>query len=307
MNRKFVAGLVTGAAIGLAALAFPKADPTGLSDPDVVSAALAKGIHVRSLADVPRVRAEVIHDIFGGPLPTGFPASAVEVPALAPAVHAVQFPGDGAWLWSAHPNGKLAIYHAGHSQLALREGMDTVTRMLNAGYDVLALSMPAEPHDRFAKYPRPLQPFLEPVALALNYALAHRHYRDVLMSGLSGGGWTTVVYSAIDPRIRRSYPIAGSLPFYIRAVQKDAVGDYEQQLPGLSASYLDLYLLAASEGREQVQVFNLNDPCCFSGTAALGYRPALARRATALGGQFDVVVAVNNRHELPKGIAALMF
>lgn len=32
------------------------------------------------------------------------------------------------------------------------------------------------------------------------------------MVGLSGGGWTTTDYSALDPRITLSLPVAGSLP-----------------------------------------------------------------------------------------------
>lgn len=30
--------------------------------------------------------------------------------------------------------------------------------------------------------------------------------------GKSGGGWTTTVSAALDPRIRVSFPIAGSIP-----------------------------------------------------------------------------------------------
>ena len=36
------------------------------------------------------------------------------------------------------------------------------------------------------------------------------------MIGLSGGGWTTTVAAAIDPRVGLSIPVAGSLPFDMR-------------------------------------------------------------------------------------------
>ena len=36
------------------------------------------------------------------------------------------------------------------------------------------------------------------------------------MAGLSGGGWTTTLYAAIDPSIRYSFPVAGTIPLYLR-------------------------------------------------------------------------------------------
>ena len=35
--------------------------------------------------------------------------------------------------------------------------------------------------------------------------------RHIIMAGLSGGGWTTTISAAIDPRITLSMPIAGSI------------------------------------------------------------------------------------------------
>ena len=79
--------------------------------------------------------------------------------------------------------------------------------------------------------------FLEPVAVSLNYlqtrAAADQFpaYQDFSMIGLSGGGWTTVVYAAIDPRIKLSFPVAGSLPLYLRFPASE--GDTEQNLTRL--------------------------------------------------------------------------
>ena len=174
--------------------------------------------------------------------------------------------------------------------------------MLEAGYHILALDMLPNPHEPYAALDRPLEPFLRPVALGLNYALAQQSFRDVTMVGLSGGGWTTVVYAAMDPRIDRSVPVAGSWPKYLRAGQgRSTAGDFEQQLPGLGLDYLDLYLMA-TDGREQVQVFNSGDPCCFAGDAALGYRQFVAQRAQGMGGRFDVVIAQNDEHTVPADI-----
>ena len=74
--------------------------------------------------------------------------------------------------------------------------------------------------------------FIEPVVLSINHALAlgydpHRIY----LMGKSGGGWTTTLAAAVDPRITVSFPIAGSVPLDIKVGRWRAhdVGDYEQK------------------------------------------------------------------------------
>ena len=66
------------------------------------------------------------------------------------------------------------------------------------------------------------------------------------MIGLSGGGWTTTVYAAIDPRIVKSIPVAGTLPLYLRGDHYNH--DLEQYVPAhhkrvecyaKAAAYLD--------------------------------------------------------------------
>jgi hypothetical protein len=53
--------------------------------------------------------------------------------------------------------------------------------------------------------------FIEPVALAANHGV-RLGYKHVVLVGLSGGGWTTTVSSAVVPAITLSVPIAGSVP-----------------------------------------------------------------------------------------------
>jgi len=64
-------------------------------------------------------------------------------------------------------------------------------------------------HDALACLPFPLRYFVEPVAIGLNYT-RRLGYALTAMAGLSGGGWTTMLYAALDPRVQRSYPVAGS-------------------------------------------------------------------------------------------------
>jgi hypothetical protein len=107
--------------------------------------------------------------------------------------------------------------------------------------------------------------FLEPTAKSLNYAVQHYpSYRDFSMIGLSGGGWTTTVYAAIDTRIKISIPIAGSVPLYLR--KNEYSHDKEQVYHDFYeiAGYPDLYILGShGTGRQQIQVLNRHDECCF--------------------------------------------
>jgi hypothetical protein len=147
-----------------------------------------------------------------------------------------------------------------------------IDEFLGSGYAVLAAYMPhmrpgdcrTVPHHRMWNLPvssgSPLKFFLEPVAVSLN-ALQSK-YKAIHMAGLSGGGWTTTVYAAIDTRIRTSFPVAGTIPLYLRSA--GSIGDKEQYLDEFYrlAGYPDLYFLGAL-GRKQIQILNRKDDCCF--------------------------------------------
>jgi hypothetical protein len=81
-------------------------------------------------------------------------------------------------------------------------------------------------------------------------ALARR-YGFIAMGGLSGGGWTTTVYGAVDPRIDALYPVAGSMPLELRRGHPAHLGDEEQRYPPLYSlvSYQDLYVLGSVHRR----------------------------------------------------------
>ena len=111
---------------------------------------------------------------------------------------------------------------------------------------------------------------MEPTAISLNYLKTRSRaggfpsYRVFHMIGLSGGGWTTTVYAALDPTIRRSVSVAGTIPLYLRS--GGSVGDLEQFEPSFYrlAGYPDLYILGTlGAGRRQVQVVSRHDDCCF--------------------------------------------
>ena len=108
---------------------------------------------------------------------------------------------------------------------------------------IAALFRIAQMFDIPIKSGNQLKFFLEPVAVSLNYLKPR--YKEVNMAGLSGGGWTATLYAAVDPTIRYSFPVAGSIPLYLRT--GGSVGDKEQYLEEFYriAGYPDLYVLGA--------------------------------------------------------------
>ena len=67
------------------------------------------------------------------------------------------------------------------------------------------------PHPSLVRVQPVLRFFLEPVVRSINYAVS-LGYTRIVMAGLSGGGWTTTMLAAIDPRITLAMPVAGSIP-----------------------------------------------------------------------------------------------
>jgi hypothetical protein len=231
-------------------------------------------------------------------------------------------------------NGKLIIYHGGHDGDFII-AKDLIAFFVKNGFSVIGMSMPLEApnnqpvvelehigkvqlafHDQFKflkmKSGQPVQLFLTPVAVVLNY-LQPLGYKAIYMTGVSGGGWTTTIYAALDPRISRSYPAAGTLPLHLRedsgrinSAQRPADwGDYEQTIPELHsiANYLDLYVLGSfGPQRKQLQVINKNDPCCFGGEVFHAYEKIVNDRVHSLGdGSFSVFLdTVNRTHSISK-------
>jgi hypothetical protein len=187
------------------------------------------------------------------------------------------------------PNGELVVVHHGHdctfdddpSPNDAGYGLQrTINALLHDGYGVLGVFMPHKRpgdctgnHDAMFQLKtigNPMKYFLESTAISLNYAKSLRGadqspvYHAFHMVGLSGGGWTTTVYAAIDPTIRCSFPVAGTIPLYLRA--RGSIGDREQYDADFYrlAGYPDLYLLGSQgKGRQQVQILNRKDDCCF--------------------------------------------
>lgn len=82
------------------------------------------------------------------------------------------------------------------------------------------------------------------------------------VTGLSGGGWQSVVLAALDERITAALPDAGYLSS-MSVGGSEMVGDNEQSATDFN-SFLDYtHLTAMCAPRPTLLIFNENDNCCF--------------------------------------------
>ncbi|MFO0603392.1 MAG: hypothetical protein U0324_09475 [Polyangiales bacterium] len=213
-------------------------------------------------------------------------------------------------------NGRAVVVHVGHNWANEDRGPNTLASLLVAnGYTVFYAAMPCwrllspaapNPVTAYPACPVPMEfdgssagggahnnlfntvnpapghaqrYFLEQIARAVNVA-ASQGFTDINMAGLSGGGWTTAVYAALDPRVRLSFAVNGGKPLYMRRCTTPSAGcldagggeyydgDREQMDPGFFniAGYLDVYALAANgAGRRHVQIQKRDDPAFGAG------------------------------------------
>ena len=225
-------------------------------------------------------------------------------------------------------NKKLVIYHQGHAEQDFLVDKTKISEFLDNGFSVLIFAPPVhgmnnEPileFERFGKlrlnshnhfnlidneYFHPLKFFVEPIIVSLNYIEQNFDYDDYYMIGLSGGGWTTTLTSALDDRISKNYSIAGSFPFYMKSDRLN-FGDYEQSIPELYsiATYEELYIMSSFyTDQRSVQIFIYNDPCCFQAELyeKFPYGNAIQKQLDILGGggKFSVFLDNSTRvHEI---------
>ncbi len=85
----------------------------------------------------------------------------------------------------------------------------------------------------------------------------------VAVTGLSGGGWQTIILSSLDNRVTLSAPNAGYIGLESRARHRGDIGDIEQN-PADLASIADYPVLTAMLApRPTLLLYNENDDCCF--------------------------------------------
>jgi hypothetical protein len=99
----------------------------------------------------------------------------------------------------------------------------------------------------------------------LDYLYAHPAVdrSRIGMTGLSGGGWQTIVLSALDERISAAVPVAGYASFLSRLERMMDIGDIEQNPADMFVRIDYAHLTAMRAPRPTLLVYNAEDSCCF--------------------------------------------
>jgi hypothetical protein len=105
----------------------------------------------------------------------------------------------------------------------------------------------------------------------LDILLAHERAdaSRVGVAGLSGGGWQTIFFSSLDPRVTLANPVAGYSSFLTRIRHYSDLGDSEQTPVDLAATGDYAHLTAMLAPRVALLTFNQKDNCCFAAPHAL--------------------------------------
>jgi len=109
------------------------------------------------------------------------------------------------------------------------------------------------------------------------------------VTGLSGGGWQTIIFSSLDPRVNLIVPVAGYTSVRARVRCPEDIGDMEQIPPDMVsvADYQELTAMLAP--KPLLQIMNSKDECCFRTDRA---KPLI----------YDAVLPVYRAHGAEKNI-----
>ncbi len=123
------------------------------------------------------------------------------------------------------------------------------------------------------------------------------------VTGLSGGGWQTIILSALDERVAVSVPVAGYSALRSRLERGGDVGDIEQNATDLLVGQDYSHLTALRAPRPTLLIYNVEDDCCFRAPLVKPWifdaiRPffALYGKAGNLGWHENLDPATHNYH-----------
>jgi hypothetical protein len=100
-------------------------------------------------------------------------------------------------------------------------------------------------------------------------SLEHADPKRVAVSGLSGGGWQTILLSSLDPRVTLANPVAGYSSLLTRTAEPSDLGDSEQTPVDFAATTDYAQLTALRAPRPTLLTYNSKDECCFKADHAL--------------------------------------
>jgi len=91
------------------------------------------------------------------------------------------------------------------------------------------------------------------------------------VTGLSGGGWQTIVLSALDERVAVAVPVAGYSAVLSRIERPEDIGDIEQNATDMLTIADYSHLTAMRAPRPTLLIYSAEDDCCFRGNLVRPY------------------------------------
>ena len=116
-----------------------------------------------------------------------------------------------------------------------------------------------------------MAPFYLSMSRAMDILASMEHVdpRRIAVTGLSGGGWQTILFGALDTRPALVAPNAGYASLAVRIDRRESLGDYEQA-PCDLAEFCDYtHLTAMVAPRPLLMIYNIRDNCCFAADSTL--------------------------------------
>lgn len=91
------------------------------------------------------------------------------------------------------------------------------------------------------------------------------------VTGLSGGGWQTIILSALDDRVAVSVPVAGYSTIMSRLERQGDIGDLEQNATDLLRGQDYSHFTAMRAPKPTFLIYNAEDDCCFKAALVKPY------------------------------------
>ena len=151
------------------------------------------------------------------------------------------------------------------------------------------LNIPAFSHNELAKLDvcgvSGLAVFYLSMSKAIDIALSLEHAdpNRIAVTGLSGGGWQTIIISSLDTRVKLAVPVAGHSALGQRIANRSSIGDLEQNPNDLGAFADYVHLNTLMVPRPLLLIYNTKDNCCFAASTvkANTYEPVIPFYAQA--------------------------
>ena len=127
------------------------------------------------------------------------------------------------------------------------------------------------------------------------------NYDEIVMMGISGGGWHTTMFAALLPKIQKSYSFSGTFPKFFK-LDKNTRTEWEDTYSKIydEYDYWDFYFLALFDSenfhnREHNLIFNSKDPYSYNDPWATAFKNLVDLISID---NLRVIVLDKDRHEI---------